>query len=87
MRIGMQGADFGNVACSEVRAAARFAAVTIAPEPGLVKPPIERSYGLIEIDLPTGARLRIARINDHNIRKLDQLLSWNWKTDRAKLAA
>jgi transposase len=29
----------------------------------------------------------IARINDHNIQKLDQLLPWNWKIDRAKLAA
>ena len=29
----------------------------------------------------------LARINDHNIRKLDQLLPWNWKLDRAKLAA
>jgi transposase len=29
----------------------------------------------------------LARINVHNIRKLDQLLPWNWKNDRAKLAA
>jgi hypothetical protein len=29
----------------------------------------------------------LARINDHNIRKLDQLLPWNWKTTSAKLAA
>jgi transposase len=29
----------------------------------------------------------LARINDHNIQKLDQLLPWNWKSDRAKLAA
>ena len=29
----------------------------------------------------------LARINDHNIQKLDQLLPWNWKNDRAKLAA
>jgi hypothetical protein len=29
----------------------------------------------------------LARINDHNIQKLDQLLPWNWKDDRAKLAA
>lgn len=50
----MQDADFGNVACRKVRAAAGFAAMTIAPEPGFVKPPIERSYGLIEIDLPNG---------------------------------
>jgi transposase len=29
----------------------------------------------------------LARINDHNIQKLDQLLPWNWKTAVAKLAA
>jgi hypothetical protein len=29
----------------------------------------------------------LARINDHNIHKLDQLLPWNWKTATAKLAA
>ena len=29
----------------------------------------------------------LARINDHNIQKLDQLLPWNWKTTSAKLAA
>jgi transposase len=29
----------------------------------------------------------LARINDHNIQKLDQLLPWNWKNERAKLAA
>jgi transposase len=29
----------------------------------------------------------LARINDHNIKKLAQLLPWNWKNDRAKLAA
>jgi transposase len=29
----------------------------------------------------------LARINDHNIQKLDQLLPWSWKLDRAKLAA
>jgi transposase len=29
----------------------------------------------------------LARINDHNIQKLGQLLPWNWKLDRAKLAA
>jgi hypothetical protein len=26
-------------------------------------------------------------INDHNIRKLDDLLPWNWKTMIARLAA
>ncbi len=29
----------------------------------------------------------LARINDHNIQKLEQLLPWNWKNDPAKLAA
>jgi transposase len=29
----------------------------------------------------------LARINDHNIQRLHQLLPWNWKADRAKLAA
>jgi hypothetical protein len=29
----------------------------------------------------------LARINDHNIQRLDQLLPWNWKNNRAKLAA
>jgi transposase len=28
----------------------------------------------------------LARINDHNIHKLDQLLPWNWKAALAKLA-
>jgi len=28
-----------------------------------------------------------ARINNHNIQKLDQLLPWNRKSGRAKLAA
>ena len=29
----------------------------------------------------------LARINDHNVQRLDQLLPWNWKTAAAKLAA
>lgn len=29
----------------------------------------------------------LARINDHNIRNLDQLLPWNWKAAAAKRAA
>jgi transposase len=29
----------------------------------------------------------LARINNHNVQKLDQLLPWNWKSERAKLAA
>jgi transposase len=29
----------------------------------------------------------LARINDHDIQSLDRLLLWNWKNERAKLAA
>jgi transposase len=29
----------------------------------------------------------LARINDHNIQTLDQLLPWNWQNDRNKLPA
>jgi hypothetical protein len=29
----------------------------------------------------------LARFNDHNIQKRDQLLPWNWKKTAAKLAA
>jgi transposase len=29
----------------------------------------------------------LARINDHKIQKLDELLPWNWKTNSANLAA
>jgi len=29
----------------------------------------------------------LARINDHAIHRLDQLLPWNWKTEPARLAA
>ena len=29
----------------------------------------------------------LARIADHKIRSLDQLLPWNWKTEPARLAA
>ncbi len=29
----------------------------------------------------------LARINDHNIQNLDQLLPWNWKAAATKLAA
>ena len=32
-------------------------------------------------------RLSLARINDHNIQRLEQLLPWNWKVATAKLAA
>jgi hypothetical protein len=33
------------------------------------------------------ARYVLARINDHNIQRLDEFLPWNWKNDRAKIAA
>jgi transposase len=29
----------------------------------------------------------LARINDHNIHSLNQLLPWNWKAQPARLAA
>src|SRR5215471_10746856 len=29
----------------------------------------------------------LARINDHNIHRLDQLLPWSWKAQPARLAA
>ena len=29
----------------------------------------------------------LGRINDHNIRNLDQLLPWNWKATATRLAA
>jgi hypothetical protein len=29
----------------------------------------------------------LARINEHNIRTLDQLLPWNWKLSAQKLVA
>jgi transposase len=29
----------------------------------------------------------LARVNDHNIRALDQLLPWNWKLSVQKLVA
>jgi transposase len=28
----------------------------------------------------------LARINDHNVQRFDQLLPWNWKTAAANLA-
>ena len=47
--------------CGAAGAAPGFAAVTIAPEPGVAAGPvIAACCGLIEIDLPTGARVRIS---------------------------
>jgi len=51
--------------CGAARAAPGFAAVTIAPEPGIsASPVVATSYGLIEIELPTGARVRISGAAD-----------------------
>jgi transposase len=49
--------------CGRTRAAPGFAAVTIAPEPGVAASPVTSS-GVIEIDLLTGARLRISGAAD-----------------------
>jgi transposase len=47
--------------CGPGRAAAGFAAVTIAAEPSLASRPVPAtSSGLIEIELASGARLRIS---------------------------
>jgi transposase len=47
--------------CSRAGATPGFAAVTIAPGPGAaVSPAIATSHGLIEIELASGARLRIS---------------------------
>jgi transposase len=51
--------------CGRTRAAPGFAAVTIAPEPGVAASPVMMtSSGVIEIDLLTGARLRISGAAD-----------------------
>jgi len=51
--------------CGRARAAPGFAAVTIAPEPGVAaSPAIVASRGLIEIELASGARLRISGAAD-----------------------
>ncbi len=47
--------------CGLARAAAGFAAVTIATEPGVARSPtLTPAGGLIEIELATGTRLRIS---------------------------
>jgi hypothetical protein len=42
---------------------------------------------LNDVDPQTWLADVLARINDHNIQKLDQLLPWNWKAASGKLAA
>jgi transposase len=42
---------------------------------------------LNEIDPQAWLADVLARINDHNLQSLDQLLPWNWKAASAKLAA
>ena len=42
---------------------------------------------LNDVDPQTWLADVLARINEHNIQKLDQLLPWSWKTEQAKLAA
>jgi len=48
--------------CGPARAAPGFAALTIAPEPGVTAS--ATLHGLIEIELPTGARVRISGAAD-----------------------
>jgi hypothetical protein len=42
---------------------------------------------LNEVDPQTWLADVLARIADHNIHSLDQLLPWNWKSRPARLAA
>jgi transposase len=42
---------------------------------------------LNDVDPQTWLADVLARINDHNVQKLDALLPWSWKTAAAKLAA
>jgi transposase len=46
--------------CSPARAATGFAAVTIAPAPSVAASPAIVAQGLIEIELASGARIRIS---------------------------
>src|SRR5437660_722974 len=46
--------------CGPARAMPGFAAVTIAPELGVSASPVVAPHGLIEIELASGARLRIS---------------------------
>jgi len=46
-----------------------------------------RSAKLNDVDPQTLLADVLARINDHAIHSLDQLLPWNWKTQPARLAS
>ena len=51
--------------CGAAGAAPRFAAVTVAPEPGVAAgPAIAAPCSVIEIELPSGARVRISGAAD-----------------------
>jgi transposase len=50
--------------CGPARAAPGFAAVTITPAPGVAESSAIAPQGLIEIELPTGARVRISGAAD-----------------------
>jgi len=51
--------------CGPARTTPGFAAVAIAPEPSVTTSPmVAPSHGLIEIELPTGARVRITGAAD-----------------------
>jgi len=59
---------------------------------GRINPELAPPVGFIaaainNVDPPAWLADVLARINDHNIHKLDQLLPWNWNTAPATLAA
>jgi len=41
----------------------------------------------MDVDPQTWLADVLARINDHTIHRLDQLLPWNWRPQPARLAA
>jgi transposase len=47
---------------------------------------IQTAWRLNDVDPQAWLADVLARINDPNIRKLDELLPWNWKTTAARLA-
>jgi hypothetical protein len=48
---------------------------------------LSRTAKMNDVDPQAWLADMLARINDHNIQNLDQLLPWNWKAALAKLAA